>query len=87
MGPEAAVNAVYANKIQEIEDADERKAFIREKENEYREAIDIYRVASELIVDEIVPANGLRRVLAERLQFYESKNIAFSERKNPVYPV
>ncbi|WAA13695.1 acyl-CoA carboxylase subunit beta [Fervidibacillus halotolerans] len=87
MGPEAAVNAVYSNKIQEIEDKVERQAFIDEKEREYREHIDIYKLASELIVDEIVDPNELRNVLIERFAFYETKDLTFSERKHPVYPV
>ena len=31
MGPEAAVNAVFSNKIEAIEDADERAAFVAEQ--------------------------------------------------------
>ena len=41
MGPEAAVNAVYANKIAQLP-KEEQAAFIEEKRNEYREEIDIY---------------------------------------------
>jgi len=87
MGPEAAVNAVYSNKINEIEDPKERMAFIIEKQNEYKEHIDIYKLASELIVDEIVQPSELRNVLSERFKLYESKEMIFSERKHPVYPV
>jgi len=87
MGPEAAVNAVYSNKINEIEDPNERRAFIQEKEREYKEHIDIFKLASELIVDEIVHPNDLRRVLKDRLHYYESKSLTFTERKHPVYPV
>src|SRR5690625_6264819 len=36
MGPEAAVNAVYANKIAELPE-EERAAFIKEKQEAYRE--------------------------------------------------
>src|SRR5205823_1811166 len=35
MGPEAAVNAVYANKIAAIDDADERAAFVAARRIEY----------------------------------------------------
>jgi len=87
MGPEAAVNAVYSNKINEIEDPKEKMAFVQEKQKEYKEHIDIYKLASELIVDDIVSANDLREELTERLQHYLSKQLLFSERKHPVYPV
>ncbi|MGH8939250.1 MAG: acyl-CoA carboxylase subunit beta, partial [Actinomycetes bacterium] len=40
MGAEAAVNAVYANKIAAIEDEDERAAFVAGKRREYDEDID-----------------------------------------------
>ena len=60
MGPEAAVNAVYSNKINAIEDPKERIQFVQEKHQEYKEEIDIYKLASEMIIDDIVAANDLR---------------------------
>lgn len=87
MGPEAAVNAVYSNKIQEIEDPKERIQYVQEKQKEYKETIDIYKLASELIVDDIVSGDALRDVLIDRYEMYESKSMIFSERKHPVYPV
>lgn len=87
MGPEAAVNAVYANKINEIEDLEEKRQFILEREKEYKEHINIYRLASELIVDDIVSPNELRDVLIQRFSLYETKEVHFSTRKHPVYPV
>lgn len=86
MGPEAAVNAVYANKIAELSEED-RPAFIEEKRNEYRENVDIYRLASELIIDGIIPANSLRDELNGRIEMYMSKYMDFTDRKHPVYPV
>ncbi|KIY23482.1 acyl-CoA carboxylase subunit beta [Mesobacillus subterraneus] len=86
MGPEAAVNAVYANKIAALPEA-ERAAFIAEKREEFREDIDIYRLASELIIDDIVEPNRLRAELAARLEVYMSKYLVFTERKHGVYPV
>jgi methylmalonyl-CoA decarboxylase subunit alpha len=87
MGPEAAVNAVYSNKINEIEDVKERIQFVQQKQQEYKEHIDIYKLASEMIIDDIVSPSGLREALTNRFAFYESKDIVFSERKHPVYPV
>jgi methylmalonyl-CoA decarboxylase subunit alpha len=87
MGPEAAVNAVYSNKINEIEDMKERIQFVQQKQQEYKEHIDIYKLASEMIIDDIVSPSSLRDELKNRFSFYENKEMIFSERKHPVYPV
>lgn len=87
MGPEAAVNAVYLNKISEMTQPQERQAFIEEKQREYKEEINIYKLASEMIVDDIVVPSQLRNTLIGRLSIYETKDVAFSEKKHPVYPV
>ncbi|PIC86576.1 carboxylase [Sporosarcina sp. P20a] len=87
MGPEAAVNAVYSNKIEAIADPKERMAFIKEKQQEYKKEIDVYKMASELIIDEVVAPHNLRSVLTERFRYYETKQITNSSRKHPVYPV
>jgi acetyl-CoA carboxylase carboxyltransferase component len=68
MGAEAAINAVYANRIEAIEDADERDRFVEEKRAEYEEDVDLLRLASELVVDAVVPASHLRRELVVRLE-------------------
>lgn len=86
MGPEAAVNAVYSNKIAELP-PEERQAFIEQKRQEYREDIDIYRLAGEMIIDGIIPPQDLRKELSNRLEAYDSKELEFSVRKHPVYPV
>src|SRR4249919_1032611 len=41
MGPEPAVNAVFYNRIQAIEDPEERAAFVAEKRREYVEDVDL----------------------------------------------
>lgn len=86
MGPEAAVNAVYAKKIAALPE-EEHAAFIEEKREEYKKDIDIYRLASEMVIDGIIPANSLREELVNRFEAYSSKYLIFSERKHPVYPV
>ncbi len=86
MGPEAAVNAVYVNHIQEL-GQEERPGFVDKKQQEYREDIDIRRLAAELIVDEVIGPDALRLELARRLALYENKNREFSHRRHPVTPV
>jgi methylmalonyl-CoA decarboxylase subunit alpha len=87
MGPEPAVNAVYYNKIQAIEDPEERAAFVAEKRREYEEDIDIMHLASENVVDAIVQPDDLRTELIGRLAQARSKDRAFSDRRHGVPPV
>jgi len=86
MGPEAAVNAVEANKIAQLP-KEERAAFIKRKQDEYKENIDIYRLASEMVIDAVIDPNTLREELVKRYSVYAAKNITFTERKHGVYPV
>lgn len=86
MGPEAAINAVFANQIAQLPDA-EREPFRKMMEAKYAEDIDIFRLASELIVDTITPFESLRGELIARYGIYQSKNAVFSARRNPIYPV
>src|SRR5699024_2195536 len=65
IGPDAAVNAIYTNKIASLPEK-ERQVFIEEKREEYKDYIDIYRLASEMIVDYIVEPDQLRNTLAKR---------------------
>jgi acetyl-CoA carboxylase carboxyltransferase component len=71
MGPEAAINAVYARKLAEIDDEQERKETEQRLREEYREDIDVRRMASEVVIDEIVPPSSLREQLQNRFAFYE----------------
>ncbi|MGN7477227.1 acyl-CoA carboxylase subunit beta [Solibacillus silvestris] len=87
MGPEAAVNAVYSNKIEAIEDPKERIQFVKQKIEEYKEEIDLYKLASEMVIDDIVAPNQLRHTLIQRFNYYNSKQIVLPYRKHPVYPV
>jgi acetyl-CoA carboxylase carboxyltransferase component len=87
MGPEAAVNAVFANKIAAIEDADERAAYVRDREREYELNIDILRLASELIVDGIVEPAQVRGELIARFAAAASKDRHFSTRRHGIPPV
>jgi acetyl-CoA carboxylase carboxyltransferase component len=86
MGAEAAVNAVFYNKIQELP-LSERQAFINEKRQEYRQDIDIYRLASELIVDEVIAGSQLREELIRRYALYQSRVSSLPPKKHSVPPV
>jgi acetyl-CoA carboxylase carboxyltransferase component len=86
MGPQAAINAVFYNQIQAIEDPEERERFVAEKREEYARDIDILHLASELVVDAVIDPAELRDELIRRFAFAEGKDRAFSERRNPITP-
>jgi acetyl-CoA carboxylase carboxyltransferase component len=87
MGPEAAINAVFYNQVQAIEDPDERERFVRDKREEYAADIDILHLASELVVDAVIEPDSLRAELARRFALYEGKDRDFTARRNAVTPV
>jgi acetyl-CoA carboxylase carboxyltransferase component len=87
MGPEAAINAVFFNQIQKIEDPEERQRFVEEKRREYAEDIDILHLASELVVDAVVEPDSLRAELVRRYALAATKDRSFATRRNPVTPV
>jgi acetyl-CoA carboxylase carboxyltransferase component len=86
MGPEAAINAVYFNKIAELPES-EREAFVAQKRAEYTEDVDLLRLASELVVDAVIEAPDLRNELIRRLAYARNKSRRFSERRHGVPPV
>jgi acetyl-CoA carboxylase carboxyltransferase component len=87
MGAEAAVNAVYANKIAALGSAEERAAFVAERRAEYERDIDIMRLASELVVDAVVEPGDLRTEIIRRLAAARGKDRGFSRRRHGVTPV
>lgn len=86
MGPEAAVNAVYYNKIMELPES-ERPAYIEKKREEYRADVDIYRLASELIIDGIISGSQLREELINRFAALSDKRLTMLKKKQAVLPV
>jgi acetyl-CoA carboxylase carboxyltransferase component len=86
MGAEAAVNAVYANKIAAL-DPSERDAFVAARREEYERDIDIARLASELVIDAVVAAHDLRAELVRRFAAARGKDRHFSRRRHGVTPV
>jgi len=87
MGPEAAVNAVFANHIAAIDDLDERDAFVAEQRRLYEEDVDLGRLASELVVDAIVEFEDLRNELIRRLAYAAGARRQLTERHHGVPPV
>jgi acetyl-CoA carboxylase carboxyltransferase component len=86
MGPEAAVNAVYFNKIQALPESD-RPAYVQRLREEYSEDVDLYKLASELVVDDVVAGDALREHLVRRFAFYREGYTLPNRRKCGVVPV
>jgi acetyl-CoA carboxylase carboxyltransferase component len=86
MGPEPAVNAVFFNKLADLPES-ERAARRKELEDEYRADVDLYKLASNLIVDDVVEPEDLRDALIARFKAYSTRASTRSNRKHGVPPV
>jgi methylmalonyl-CoA decarboxylase subunit alpha len=86
MGPEPAVNAVFYNRLADLPE-EERAARRRELEDEYRRDVDLYKLASNLIVDDVVEPDRLREQLIARFRAYAGKSVPRPDRKHGVPPV
>jgi acetyl-CoA carboxylase carboxyltransferase component len=86
MGPQAAVNAVYANKIAEISDADARQEFIAEKRAEYEQDVDLMRLASDLVIDAVISPSELRAELVNRYRVLVGKSRHVASKRHGVPP-
>ncbi|MFP4625549.1 MAG: acyl-CoA carboxylase subunit beta [Natronomonas sp.] len=72
MGPEAAINALFAEDIEELQ-GEEREEFVESLREEYAKRIDIRSQAARMQVDELLPAGDLRDQLVERLGVLRGK--------------
>jgi acetyl-CoA carboxylase carboxyltransferase component len=87
MGPEAAINAVYANKIAAIDDPAEREEFVATQRALYETDVDLLRLASELVIDAVVDPSQLRGELIRRFALARHKDRHFADRRHGIPPV
>jgi acetyl-CoA carboxylase carboxyltransferase component len=87
MGADAAVNAVYYNKLAAVADPADREQETQRLRAEYEADIDVLRLASELVIDDVVPAGELRAELIRRFAAAAGKDRSFSRRRHGVTPV
>jgi acetyl-CoA carboxylase carboxyltransferase component len=87
MGPQAAVNAVYYNKIQATPEGAERDALVKRLRDEYRQDVDLGKLASELVVDDVIPFEALRDEVSRRLALSASKRKGRPPKKHVVMPM
>jgi methylmalonyl-CoA decarboxylase subunit alpha len=87
MGAEAAVNAVYYNRLAAVADEGERAELTTRLRAEYEADIDVLRLAGELVVDDVVEPEDLRAQLIRRFAAARGKDRSFSRRRHGVTPV
>ncbi len=87
MGPEAAVNAVYAAKIEAIDDPAERATYVAARRSEYEQDVDLERLVSDLVLDGVVEPHELRDELVRRFRYAAGRDRTFSDRRHGVPPV
>ncbi|HYM57037.1 MAG TPA: acyl-CoA carboxylase subunit beta [Solirubrobacteraceae bacterium] len=87
MGPSAAVNAVFYNQLQAIEDEEERAAKRAELMQEYAEGVDLLHLASEMVIDAVVQPEDLRAELVRRFARYEGKRREWPAKRHGIPPV
>jgi acetyl-CoA carboxylase carboxyltransferase component len=87
MGPSAAVNAVFYNQLQAIEDEDERAKKRTELMDEYAEGVDLLHLASEMVIDAIVQPEDLRADLVKRFARYAGKRREWPAKRRGITPV
>lgn len=85
MGAEAAVNAVFANKIAEKPEA-ERAAYVQQLRDEYNEDINLKKLGADLHVDAIVDPADLRGELITRLSRARRREV-WPPKRRSVTPV
>ena len=85
--PQAAVNAVYYIKIQELPQGPERDGFVAEQREKYREDVDLYKLADDLVIDAVVAPEQLRTQIARRFDLLKGKRETRLAKKRAVPPM
>jgi acetyl-CoA carboxylase carboxyltransferase component len=72
MGPDAAIQALFAEQLEGM-DGEDRREFMEMMRGEYDDQIDIRAQAAKMQVDELLPAGDLRDQLGARLETLRNK--------------
>lgn len=88
MGPEGAIEILYGKSIKEIEDPDERIAYIKEKEKEYKNKFaNPYEAASYGYIDDVIEPRNTRFRVIRALQALASKKDTNPPKKHSNLPL
>src|SRR5487761_1086074 len=86
MGPEGAANAVCANRLAQLPEA-QRPAEVARLRDAYAADLDIFRLASDLVLDAVIDPAELRDQLIWRLAAATTRTRSVPERRHGVFPV
>jgi acetyl-CoA carboxylase carboxyltransferase component len=84
MGAEGAVEIVMRKQVEEADDPAAMKAQLI---GEYRKIIDVYRAASNFMVDDVIDPRETRPVVIKALEMAQSKRVERPWKKQGVVPV
>jgi acetyl-CoA carboxylase carboxyltransferase component len=84
MGAEGAVEIVMRRQVEEAEDPAAMKAQLIE---EYRKIIDVYRAASNFMIDDVIDPRETRPVVVKALEMAANKKVDRPWKKQGVVPV
>ncbi|MBS3774496.1 MAG: methylmalonyl-CoA carboxyltransferase, partial [Bacteroidales bacterium] len=88
MGASGAVEIIYGKELKEIEDEEERKKFIEEKEEEYRQYFsNPYQAASLGYIDDIIEPRNSRFRIVRALQTLSTKKDINPAKKHSNLPL
>jgi acetyl-CoA carboxylase carboxyltransferase component len=87
MGPQAAVNAVYYNKIQQVPAGADRDAYVAKLRDEYRSDVNLVKLASELVVDAVIEGPQLRDEIGVRVRRAMGAYVPPQQKKHMVMPM
>lgn len=82
MGPEAAINAVYFNQLAQISDPEERSRVTNELREQYKQGYDIFKLAGEMVVDELIDPSQMRNEISSYLELFAKKSIQLPPRRH-----
>ena len=84
MGAEGAVEIVFRRQVEEAEDPAAKKA---ELIGDYRKIIDVYRAASNAMIDDVIDPRETRPTVIRALEMAETKRVDRPWKRNGVVPV
>jgi acetyl-CoA carboxylase carboxyltransferase component len=87
MGAKAAINAVFYNRLQAVPEGSARDQLVEELRAEYEQDIDLEKLASEMVVDQIIPFDALRSEMCQRFAQYAEKRRPAVCRKHMILPM
>jgi acetyl-CoA carboxylase carboxyltransferase component len=78
---------VHYNRIQQVPEGPEREALVQKLRAEYREDVSLEKLASELVVDAVVPFGALRDEIVQRFANAGGRKPVRVQRKHLVPPM